>query len=172
MSSGFPLMGVGSVLHTDGASKGATNSAGCGGAVRDAAGRWLTGFSKQIGTATAFEAELWGVWEGLQLARSLGFAQVELRLDSETVLQSIKGGKLGSVRGLQLVRRIRSLMEDDWQVRVIHVYREANKVADCLAGSGCSQDAGLVVYTHPPSSLVQLLHDDVMGVSTPKLVPM
>lgn len=35
--------------------------------------------------ATTFDAELWGVQEGLKLARASGFLKVELRLDSVSV---------------------------------------------------------------------------------------
>lgn len=43
-------------------------------------------FCKMAGShATAFDAELWGVQEGLKLARASGFLKVELRLDSVSV---------------------------------------------------------------------------------------
>lgn len=59
----------------------------CSGVLRDTTGCWIVGFSRNLGKATAFEAELWGVFEGLCLARSLGFLQMELRLDSTIVEQ-------------------------------------------------------------------------------------
>lgn len=46
----------------------------------------LGGFTKRLGRVTAFEAEIWGVREELKLARGKGFPEVELWIDSDTVL--------------------------------------------------------------------------------------
>jgi hypothetical protein len=35
-------------------------------------GNWICGFAKSLGTCNAFVAELWGVLEGLNLARVQG----------------------------------------------------------------------------------------------------
>lgn len=58
-------------LNIDGSAR--TNSAGCGGLLRGDQGEWLGGFAKCLGMASAFEAELWGVLEGLKLAKAKGF---------------------------------------------------------------------------------------------------
>lgn len=75
-------------LNIDGASKD-SDRAGCNGLLRGCQGEWLLGFSKHLGAATAYEAELWGVWEGLRMARDGGFCQVELYLDSVSVMRGI-----------------------------------------------------------------------------------
>lgn len=54
----------------------------------------------------------------------------------------------------------------------MHVYREANKCADCLANIGCDQQQALEFYVQPPLVLEVLLDNDVRGVFTPRLVPM
>lgn len=46
-------------LNTDGTSKGSSNLASCGGILRDSTGRWLKGFTANLGSATATEAEIW-----------------------------------------------------------------------------------------------------------------
>jgi ribonuclease HI len=86
-------------LNTDGACK-ENNRAGCGGIIRGNQGEWLGGFAKGVGVCSAFVAELWGVLEGLQYARRLRFMAVELNIDSVTVVQVIKTGKLSSPIGL------------------------------------------------------------------------
>jgi hypothetical protein len=45
-------------LNTDGAVKQDLSRAGCGGVLRDEDGRWVQGFSKKIGSTTAYIAEL------------------------------------------------------------------------------------------------------------------
>lgn len=63
-------------LNTDGASKGTNHAASCGGVLRDAVGRWLYGFAANLGSASAIEAEIWGIYYGLSLAWSQGFEKV------------------------------------------------------------------------------------------------
>ncbi|MCI66699.1 ribonuclease H protein, partial [Trifolium medium] len=50
---------------------------GCGGLIKGSEGEWLGGFAKSLGSCHAFVAELWGVFEGLKLARRMGFDFVE-----------------------------------------------------------------------------------------------
>ncbi|KAK2365373.1 Polynucleotidyl transferase, ribonuclease H superfamily protein [Trifolium repens] len=59
-------------------------------------GRWIYGFTKNLGTASAYMAELWGLHEGLLLARSCCVQQLEIQLDSNVVVCSLKEGKIGS----------------------------------------------------------------------------
>ena len=52
------------------------------------------------------------------------------------------------------------------QVRVTHVFREANKCADFLAKRGCCMQAVFVIFYHPPSvEFLPLLYSDMYGVS-------
>ncbi|PNX62683.1 ribonuclease H, partial [Trifolium pratense] len=48
-------------LNTDGAAKGIDGLTGCGGLVRDENGRWIRGFSRNLGIASAYMAELWSL---------------------------------------------------------------------------------------------------------------
>ena len=48
-------------LNTDGSFCGSTGLVGCGGVVRDDAGRWVMGFSRSIGMTNSFAAKLWGL---------------------------------------------------------------------------------------------------------------
>lgn len=57
----------------------------------------------------------------------------------------------------------------NWSVRIRHVYREANRVADRLANMGVEQAEAFIVYDDPPASIRELLLADVMGVTTPRL---
>lgn len=66
-------------------------------------GERLGGFAKFVGQATTFVAELWGVYEGLSLARAIRFMEEELQVDSEVVVQSLEGDSIGSVHGTRLV---------------------------------------------------------------------
>lgn len=56
----------------------------------------LGGFTKRLGRVTAFEAEIWGVWEELKLARGKSFPKVELWIDSDIVVRVKQGINQGS----------------------------------------------------------------------------
>jgi hypothetical protein len=62
------------------------NFAGCGGLLRNSNGQWLGGFSRHLGTCTAYIAELWGVLDGLKFAYVRGFKKIELHIDSNVVV--------------------------------------------------------------------------------------
>jgi hypothetical protein len=122
----------------------------------------LGGFSKFIGLGNAYLAELWGVLEGLKLARRLNFRAVELNIDSHD-------GR-GSPFGSALVQKIRQMLALDWEVVVHHSYRESNKCADALANIGSKLGYGSVVYDRCPTQLSSLLLADMMEISIPRLV--
>ncbi|PNY10107.1 ribose-phosphate pyrophosphokinase mitochondrial-like [Trifolium pratense] len=75
----------------------------------------------------AYLAELWGVFEGLRLARRLNFKAVELHVDSAIVVLAICSTGSGSMCGRSLVEKIRRLLHLDREVVVRHSYHEANQ---------------------------------------------
>jgi ribonuclease HI len=121
-------------LNTDGACK-ENNIAGCGGIIWGNQGEWIGGFAKGVGDCNPFIVELWGVFEGLLLAWCLGFRKIELHIDSVAVVQVISTGKLSSKSRWSLVLNIQKLLDLEWEVKIAHVYREANQCADALAGN-------------------------------------
>jgi hypothetical protein len=72
-------------LNTDEARKNDSRT-GCGGVIRGNQGEWLGGFAKGVGNCSAFMAELWGVFEGLALAKRMGLRKIELHIDSAVVV--------------------------------------------------------------------------------------
>lgn len=54
------------------AAKSSLGVAGCGGLLRDYNGVWIGGFAKHLGVCSTYVAELWGVLEGLNMARTFG----------------------------------------------------------------------------------------------------
>jgi 3-mercaptopyruvate sulfurtransferase SseA len=70
----------------------------------------------------------------------------------------------GGIEGIQ------ELIKHFEEFSVIHVYREANSVANKLAGIGTQMDRGLVVYDDPSFEVAALMYLDVLGSCTPRLV--
>jgi hypothetical protein len=66
------------------------------------------------------------------------FNNIELQVDFLVVARGIEGENVGSARGCIILNRIRQLLNMDWNVRISHVYREANKVTDAIDSLGYS----------------------------------
>jgi len=93
----------------------------------------VTWFAKFIGACIAFVVELWGVFEGLIIAHIRGFQAVELCVDSEVVVNSLKSDAPRRVVGWSLINKIQKLLGLDWEVKVCHSYRESKRCADVFA---------------------------------------
>ncbi|KAL4378986.1 hypothetical protein GQ457_02G000930 [Hibiscus cannabinus] len=119
-------------LNTDGAVSVRNGEASCGGVVRDNLGGWLIGFSKKIGICSTFEAELWGLYEGLSAAWMIGVDKLLVEIDCLDVVKLFADRRTVD-RCVALVPYIMELLSRQWQVRLAHVRREGNCVADWLA---------------------------------------
>ncbi|KAK2430827.1 Polynucleotidyl transferase, ribonuclease H superfamily protein [Trifolium repens] len=76
---------------------------------------------------SAFNAELWGVYNGLCLAKQNGLNNIELQIDSMTVVRTLSGDRLDYNGGRSLVRCIRRLFQEEWNIKIRHAcVREAN----------------------------------------------
>lgn len=53
----------------------------------------------------------------------------------------------------------------DWEVKILHVFREANRAADGLVNIGCDGHGLKIFDEGPPTQIGQLLADDVRGIS-------
>ena len=107
--------------------------AGCGGIVRDDGGHWVAGFTRRIRVTSSFEAELWGLKDGLMLCSNLNISSLMVEIDAKAIVDA-----LGNT---EYVNNIISLILDDCKLLVTqfnwiqfkHCYREANQCADSLA---------------------------------------
>jgi hypothetical protein len=60
----------------------------------------------------------------------------------------------------------------DWEIAVHHLNREANQCADALGNYGWNMDVGSVFFDVFPSAFSHLPLPDVLGIITPRLIPM
>ncbi|KAG7557811.1 Reverse transcriptase domain [Arabidopsis suecica] len=157
-------------LSTDGASHGNPGPSTAGGVIRGMAGEWLGGFALNIGVCSAPLAELWGVYYGLVIAWERGFRRVELEVDSELVVGFIKMGVSDAHPLSFLVRLCHSFIARDWLVRVTHVYREANRLADGLANYAFTLELGFLYLDSCPDVIHDVLLEDVHGTELPRYV--
>jgi ribonuclease HI len=124
------------VVFADGGSRGNPGPSGCGAVVKSGSsdGEVLASLSKFVGIATNNVAEYTGLLIGLEKALSMGFSEVEVRMDSELIVKQIKGQYRCKNEGLiPLFNEAKRLQRQFKKFNIEHVRREYNKEADLLA---------------------------------------
>ncbi|KAL0700346.1 hypothetical protein Bca4012_056468 [Brassica carinata] len=155
-------------LNTDGASHGNPGQAAAGGVMRNGDGEWSGGFALNIGRCTAPLAEFWGVYYGLVSVWEKGFRRLEVEVDSKMIVEFLTTGIEDTHPLSFLVCLCHGFLTRDWLVRFVHVYREANRVADGLANLAFSLPFGFHSFDVVPQEVVVLLHEDVVGPPKPR----
>ena len=113
------------------------NSAAYGGLVQDRHGRFLLGYSANLGLCSIMVAELWGMLFGLKVAQYMGKTKIILEMDSLCVLQLCLYTPIGTHSCSPLISTIRNLCVAIGEVQIIHQFREAMRtlllswVMDC-----------------------------------------
>ncbi len=116
----------------DGGARGNPGDAGCG-VVLEAGGR-REEHTLVLGTATNNIAEYAALLVALERARALGLEELEVRSDSELLVEQMNGRyrvKAPHLKALWL--HARTLAAAFRRVAIVHVPREANRRADALA---------------------------------------
>ena len=96
-----------------------------------------------------------------------------LESDSRVVVGLINGESVRVDRNCNILMQIKNMLGRDWEVVIVHVYREANCVADWLANFGLTRDLldrGADIITDPPAGLYILLYYDLIGSTVPRLI--
>ena len=70
---------------------------------------------------------------------------------------------------MPLICDCRNLLEQDWEVRMQHIYREANECANALAKRGTHQRKLLTVYSTCPSFVYVCYVRDLIGLGMTRL---
>ncbi|MQL94488.1 hypothetical protein Taro_027141 [Colocasia esculenta] len=119
-----PLQGL--LLNVDGASKGNPCPCGGGSIVRNAFGIVILAFSHFYGFGTSLLAEARAMCDGIQLALEQGFYVAKISTDSMVLVNSFRTGVGPSWECYRWRRTVLEFMQQ-YQVRITHVYREANQ---------------------------------------------
>jgi ribonuclease HI len=135
--------GLGLIVYVDGASRGNPGPASIAAIARLETGEELTSVSKRIGRATNNVAEYRAVIEGLKLAKDLGAARVEMRLDSELVVKQLKGEY--RIKNTELQILAEAAVDEARRFSVctyVHIPRSENGEADRLANTALDKAGG------------------------------
>ncbi|MBA0750815.1 hypothetical protein Gogos_002200, partial [Gossypium gossypioides] len=146
-------------LNTDGAVQLGSRNAAAGGVVRDANGDWIFGYNRCLEKCSIFNAELWGILEGLRLIQQRGHDEVIIKYDSFEVVKAILESTSTEANSA-LIRRMQSILfqEKRWLLR--YISRDQNQVTDCLAKQALIGTDNLQVFDAPHSMTCTLMELD------------
>ncbi|CAN1152968.1 Putative ribonuclease H protein At1g65750 [Linum perenne] len=116
-----------------------------------------------LGTSSITRAEIRGAITGLELAWDFGYMQIDLQIDSQVAVAILTASENPTNQFAAEVTRFREL-------RVKHIYREANKVVDFLTEQGSYFPIGTHLFPLIDSNLGYFLRYDCMGISEPRLI--
>jgi ribonuclease HI len=122
------------VLQSDGGARGNPGPAGAGFVLLDPSGAPITSGGRYLGETTnniaEYEALLWG----LEVADAVGITDLTVQCDSELVVKQLNGQYRVKHPGLKpLYLKASLLLKRFPAVKVVHIRREYNKIADGLA---------------------------------------
>lgn len=109
-------------LNTDGCNRHNSTQASTGGLLQDENGRWLSGFTANMGHSDSLMAETWVAIYGLEMAWSAGHRRVILKMDSK-VLAAMITSQRHQRRFFPMLHKIEELLNRDWEVIIRHVFR-------------------------------------------------
>lgn len=151
-------------MNVDGAAKISTGAAAAAGVCRNTKGEWIFGFSEKLENKTAYQAELYAIWKGLQLVWSKGFKRVIVESDSAFVIQQLQTVARGSGSRCAIEENCRELISRDWECNLQWVYREANKCADMMAKIGIDSNQNSYVHDVMPDQVRPQYEADLTGL--------
>lgn len=131
------------IIYTDGGARFNPGPAGIGVYITDENGKKIEGRYKYLGIATNNQAEYQGALFGIRRGIELGATQIELRMDSNLVIEQLSGNfKIKNPELKIIFMEIQNILSL-WGGKIwfTHVRREYNKEADRL--SNVAMDEGM-----------------------------
>jgi ribonuclease HI len=123
-------------LHADGGARGNPGPAGIG-VVLAEGGSVIGEIARGIGESTNNVAEYSALIAGLELALESGITDIDVRMDSELVVNQVQGAwKIKNDRLRSLAVTAQGLLNRFDSAKITHVPREQNAGADRLANQG------------------------------------
>ncbi|KAJ1399723.1 Ribonuclease H domain [Sesbania bispinosa] len=120
-------------LNVDGSYFQDCQRMGVGGIFRTSACVCLGGFQGFAGVGDSFEAKLLALLSGLQFAWMKGCRNMIVESDALEVVNVFQEITIPFHKHLGVIQSIRDYTQRNWNLRIKHVFREANQVADLLA---------------------------------------
>ncbi len=124
-------------LWSDGACRGNPGLAGVGAIIKGVDGKVLATVSEFIGKTTNNVAEYRALIRGAEAAKQAGVTVIEVRADSQLMIEQLKGNYAVKNEGLKvLYKEAKQVLQGFQRVVLQHVPRAENAEADELANLG------------------------------------
>ncbi len=124
------------IIFTDGVAEPNPGPAAIGAIIKDEQGKLIASISQPIGRATNNQAEYRAIIAAMEEAVRLGVEQVDMRSDSELVVEQINGRyRVKNVALKPLYLKAKQLQSKFKGFTITHIPRLQNKEADILAGN-------------------------------------
>lgn len=121
------------------------------------------GFFGKLNCESSLEAELWGIYKGLQIILEKSLRNVQIESDAMLAVNLIKDGNPGNHAQSVIIHEAHGLLTRT-DTTLNHVYRTTNQCADHLAHIGAEQDEDLIVAVDILISLREFLNREGLNV--------
>ncbi|CAN1131192.1 Putative ribonuclease H protein At1g65750 [Linum perenne] len=158
------------VINTDGSVRQPSGTAAAGGVIRNSSGLCSLAFTANLGICSITRAELRGIILDLNLAWDAGHRKVLVQSDSQVAVNLLTADSEASHHHAHEVVQFRELVARSWEVRLCHIYREGNHVADYLANLGQQRAIGFHMVSPSDCDLSFHLLYDALGISKPRSI--
>ena len=137
--------------------------------MRNEHGNWINGFARNCGKVNSVMAELWALRDGLQMAATENIHNLIIELDALAVVHLMKNS-IVNFSLEPLLTDFRLLLRKFPNLRIEHMYKEANQCTDVLARIGSTSDVPFFLFAHPPLVVERLRTLDIEGAFCNRLV--
>lgn len=120
--------------------------------LRDHHDKWIVGFKRRLGFCSVFNAELWGILDGLTVLHNKNWDKMLIGTDILEAIQAIQVA-FSSSSNSALVKRTQQMLLSLVQWEMIYTLREENIEADCIAKLAFNRDEGLHLFAENPLSI-------------------
>lgn len=134
---------------------------GHGGLVKDATHAWVNGFYTGSIEGDPFKAEVEALKLGLILMWDVNMRSAVCEVDCIELVQALVDERYQFHAMASDLLDIRLLLDRDWDVELMHISRDANEVADYLAGLGSGLQCTYTCLEAPPPQLCPILVMDL-----------
>ncbi|CAN1224348.1 Putative ribonuclease H protein At1g65750 [Linum perenne] len=106
----------------------------------------------------------------MKMAWDLEVDRLHIQTDSSTAVSALLSTAEPTHQHFLLLLEFQDLLSRPWQIKISHVFREANQAADYMANLGHSFDFGIHFFSTPDPLLCNWLRYDHFEVAQPRLV--
>lgn len=105
-------------------------------------------FFSLVGNCSVLAAELWGLRDGLKLAKDLNYSNIVVCTDAIAIINVIRNqnqNQSSASEQIDIWLQV-STLEGFKMAQLKHDYQEANRCADVLARNAMTQELGFIIF--------------------------